>query len=291
MTAKGLAAVRGALATSARSIALVVGARDPGVSDDAYDAIAELCRSHGVPHVDRAHATRAETPWAIAVSWRWLIHTDHMRVIVLHDSLLPRLRGFNPLVTALINGDSDTGVTALLASQDMDRGDIVAQDAIRLRYPITIREAIDDLLPVYESLAARLVDRLAAGVTLHGTAQDEAAATYSLWRDEDDYLVDWTGDAADVRRFIDAVGAPYRGAATWLNGMLVRMLAAQELPDVRIENRTPGKIFQLREGAPVVVCGRGLLLVTRIVDDVGQCSVLPLTRMRARFQSTRTVSN
>lgn len=291
MTAKGLAVARRVLATNAGSIALVVGARDPGLSDDAYDAIAKLCQEHGVPHVDRAQAPRTETPWAIAVSWRWLLHTDHMRVVVLHDSLLPRLRGFNPLVTALINGDAEIGVTALLASHDMDRGDILAQDAIQVTYPITISEAIDCLLPVYESLAARVVDQIAAGVALRATAQDEAAATYSLWRDEDDYLIDWTGDAADVRRFIDAVGVPYRGAATWLNGIQVRVLAAQELPDVRIENRTPGKVLQLREGAPVVVCGRGLLLVTSIVDDAGQRSQLPLTRLRARFRNVPSATN
>ncbi len=69
----------------------------------------------------------------------------------------------------------------------------------------------------------------------------EAAATYSLWRDEADYRIDWHRDSTYLRRFVDALGVPYRGASTLLGGQLCRVLAAEAAPDVVIENRAPGK--------------------------------------------------
>jgi methionyl-tRNA formyltransferase len=285
MTRKGLAVVRRALLANRAAVAMVVGARDSSLDDDGYDAIAAECAAHGVRHVDRGQVAAVDTPWALAVSWRWLLNLERTRLIVLHDSLLPRLRGFNPLVTALVNGDRQIGVSALIACEEMDRGDIVAQTATAIDYPITVSRAIDMLMPLYESLAEQVVRKIGANQDLQGVAQDETEATYSLWRDDDDYFVPWQRDAACLQRFIDAVGPPYRGAASWLDGRIVRILSARLLPERRIENRAPGKVMMLQNGAPVVVCGQGLLLLTDVRDDRSGQSVLPLRRSRVRFRT------
>jgi methionyl-tRNA formyltransferase len=123
-----------------------------------------------------------------------------------------------------------------------------------------------------------------AGRSLNSQPQDETAATYSLWRDEDDYRIDWSRDAASIRRFIDALGYPYKGASSELDGVLVRILDAVPEPEVQIEQRVPGKVIFVRDQQPVVVCGSGLLRLLDVRDETGAESLLPLRKFRSRFR-------
>jgi methionyl-tRNA formyltransferase len=264
----------------------VVSARDAGAADGSYDALAKACADAGVPFHDRRDAAALPaTTHAIAVGWRWLIPSGgDTALVVFHDSLLPRHRGFNPLVTALLCGDAAAGVTALLACAEYDRGDIVDQVSVPLPRPIRIAEAIALVSDACGVLAARVGRLIAAGGPLAGTPQDESAATYSLWRDEADYEVDWSAPAERVRDFVYAVGPPYAGARTSVDGRVVRLVDVAVEDDVRIANRTPGKVIFLRDGRPTVVCGSGLLRVDAMVlDGTPEVSALPLRRFRCRF--------
>jgi len=200
----------------------------------------------------------------LAISWRWIIEAESSILIVFHDSLLPRYRGFNPLVTALINGDEKIGVTASFATREYDRGGILDQSTSSISYPIRIQRAIETIIKNYEDLALRLGEAIANERDIKGRAQQESDASYSLWRDEDDYFIDWRASASAIKRFVDAVGTPYKGAAARLEGRIFRVLGAEEMEDVRIENRTPGKVIFSMDSKPVVVCGQGLLRITRI---------------------------
>ena len=285
MTRKG-AAVLDAIASRWGSavVSRVVGARDQAVEEDFYEEIKVRSAELGIPHVDRAEApSLGAVEVAMAVGWRWLVRGPS-RVIVLHDSLLPRYRGFAPLVSCLANGEGRIGVTALLANERYDEGDILAQAGVDISYPLKVAQAIDRLTPLYAEVAVQVAAQVVAGDALRGRPQDHGAATYSLWRDEEDYRIDWTRPAAWIRRFIDAVGPPYRGASSLLEDRVVRILDAGELPDVKIENRTPGKIIFLEEGQPVVVCGQGLLKLRRAVDEASGQPLFPLSKFRLRFR-------
>ena len=72
-----------------------------------------------------------------------------------------------------------------------------------------------------------------------GTPQQEADATYRLWRDEQDYRIDWHYGSATIRRFVDVLGS-YERAITGLNSQLHRVLAVEPEPDIWIENRMAG---------------------------------------------------
>lgn len=262
-------------------IALVVGAPDEHLTNDYFAEIQALCTQENIPFQPRTTSRSVLPRYALAVSWRWLI-TDVHSLIVLHDSLLPRYRGFAPLVSCLLNGEPEIGVTALYATAEFDRGPVLAQAARPVQYPITIAGAIDLTVACYLELVTRLWPGLCAGALPPGTPQLESAATYSLWRDEEDYRIDWGRDSTYLRRFVDALGPPYRGASTLLGGQRHRVLAAEAEPDVVIENRAPGKVLFVRAGQPVVVCGTGLLRLTALRTDAGG-DALPLRQFRSRF--------
>lgn len=262
---------------------VVVIGRDAALDDDYRDEIVALCDEHRIAWCDRSPDLSIQTEFAMAVSWRWLIDFPPDRLIVFHDSLLPRYRGFNPLVSCLINGDSQIGVTALLGGERYDSGPILAQSATSIEYPCTIAKAIDATANNYREVAISVLEQLATGRPLVGVPQDDTEASFSLWRDEEDYRVPWDRPADWLARFIDAVGPPYKGALTFVNGRPARIVAAQCLPDVRIENRQSGKVVWTDGGYPVVVCVDGLLRITGLVDDQSRESLLPLERFRTRF--------
>jgi len=282
MTDKGLAVLRGLLSsTAAGSISDVVSARDSGQRADRYDEIRQLCKDAGIAFHDGRSVPSLCVDHALAVSWRWMIH-GIPNLITLHDSLLPKYRGFAPLPNALINGEPETGVTAIFASDDYDTGDIICQKRVSLDYPIKVQAAIDRIVPLYAGIAVEICSALLTGAPLDRIRQDESNATYSLWRDELDYEIDWSGDAARIQRFVDALGHPYQGAATSLQSERVIVHGAVAEADVRIENRTAGKVIFIRDGQPVVVCGSGLLRITEMTTPDGM-SVLPLKKFRSRF--------
>lgn len=282
MTKKGLAFLDDVVDVYRPLIEEVVVGADSALDCDHFDDIVALCEARGIRWSRRTTGHAIRTAYVMAVGWRWLIEHPQDRLIVFHDSLLPHYRGFNPLVTALINGDSEVGVTALKGTHDYDAGPILAQARISVQYPLTIAAAIDALRGAYRECAHAVFASLASGAALHGTVQDESRATYSLWRDEEDYRMPWAKSAIWLERFVDAVGSPYRGASCLVNGAPARITKARALPDAVIANRVPGKVVRISGEFPVVVCGEGLIEICSLVDEQGQ-SLLPLTRFRTRF--------
>jgi methionyl-tRNA formyltransferase len=285
MTRRGYQLLNDTVRAYGRLFAHVVIGRDPALDDDFSANIQIVCETHNIPHSYRdSSATKPiETNYALAVGWRWLIDFPQERLIVFHDSLLPKYRGFNPLVTALINGDDRTGVTALLGSDRYDAGPILAQSSMPLRCPLTIAQAIEQIGQCYTDTAVQVLEQIDQGLGLRGTPQDEGLASYSLWRDAQDYRLNWTHSAQVLARTVDATGSPYAGAETLVNGRRAKVRQVSPLPDVTIGNRTAGKVIWMERNKPVVVCGAGLLRIEELDDPDSGASLLPLDSFRTRF--------
>jgi len=208
-------------------------------------------------------------------------------LIIFHDSPLPKYRGFAPLVSALVNGEREIGVTALFGADKFDTGDIIAQSKTKINYPITISEAIQINNENYIKCAEKVFKNILIGQTLVGVRQDESKASYSVWRDDDDYQIDWSNSATAIRRMVDALGYPYSGAKTNLGGKLIRIMNVEEYPDVVIENRHYGKVLFVIDGRPVVICGRGLLKITKafLEEKDKKSSLFSLYKHRIKFSN------
>ncbi len=245
---------------------VVVGS-DKNVLNDYSSDIISFCFENKIEYVRSNTINRFNTKYAIAIGWQRLIdYENDQKLIVFHDSILPRLRGFNPLVTALINGDKEIGVTALFASQEYDRGAIIDVEKITIKYPIKIEKAILLISQCYARLGNRIMKEIYENNPLESNEQDENLSTYSLWRDEADYNIDWNDSAIRISRFIDAVGFPYKGAKAIIDDKSVIICEATPIDDVIIENRSVGKVIFKQDNYPVVVCGEGLLILKRITD-------------------------
>ncbi len=262
---------------------MVISSRDLMVEEDYYDKIKDLTIFSGIKFYNRDDSFVIDTQYVIAISWRWLIQTQS-KLIVLHDSLLPKYRGFSPLVTALINNENIVGVTAIFATEEYDAGEIIERREIKISYPIKIFDLFKVITPLYIEIVKSMINKIIMGISLNTIKQDEGDISYCLWLDEYDYYIDWSWSSNQIKRFIDAVGFPYLGAYTYIERKKVRILDAEVVNDVNIVNRSPGKVFVIKNGNPIIVCGGGLLMVTKIIDDSTGQNVLPLKRIKTRFE-------
>jgi methionyl-tRNA formyltransferase len=257
------------------AVACVVSYPSKGLQVDAHADIVDICRAKGYSLLARETLRPddyAAADLVLLVGWQWMTKEVDRRFVVFHDSLLPRLRGFNPTVTALIAGETEIGVTAFSPSGGdpalADSGPIFGQEKISVHYPVTIRTVYEQLGSAYRRLADRVFEAAAAG-TLSFADQDAKDATYSLWRAEDDYQIDWAMSAEQIRRFVDAVGWPYLGAKCIVQGREIRIDRVEVLPDLTFVNRCPGKIWSLVGGVPEVVCGSGMLRILQARETDG----------------------
>ena len=261
----------------------VIIGEDKNVDNDFYKEIEYLCKEYSIIHYKKSNLLEKKSNYSIAISWRWLIDESKTKLIVLHDSILPKYRGFAPLVNSLINKEKFIGVTALYANASYDKGEIIIQEKTEIIYPIKVIDAINILSEIYINIVLKIITKLLNDQTLNSCKQNETEATYSLWRDEDDYFIDWTKDSEYIKRFIDAVSTPYRGAKSLLNNQIVRILDAEVINDVFIVNRDVGKIIFIEDIYPTVVCGSGLLKIKCLIDEQNQ-EILPLKNFRLRFK-------
>lgn len=283
MTQKGLDVLSAVIEHGLdKAIGTVVVGQDKAVENDFSNEIVDVCKKRRIPVCYRGERHES-CRTGLAVGWRWILK-DIPQLIVIHDSLLPRYRGFAPLVNALINGEKKIGATAILAAEAYDTGPILEQRSVTIKYPVTIREAIDRVAKLYAKMAVSIVRKAASGQRLKGKSQNEKHATYSLWRDELDYRIDWRENAQTIERFVDAVGYPYSGAQCKVKGRLIVVRKAKALADLKIANRHAGKVIFVKDSKPVVVCGKGLIRIDEAVFLENGQPVLPLENFRTRFE-------
>lgn len=269
------------------AVDLVVSYPSKGLRIDTLAEIQSICdakRLRLLRRDDVRSQDYASADLLLLIGWQWLSKEADRRFVIFHDSLLPKLRGFNPTVSALIAGETEIGVTAFSPiggdASVADSGPIFGREKIAIQYPVTVRAVYEELGPAYCRLADRVLAAAAAG-SLSFDDQEAGDATYSLWRDEDDYQLNWAMSAEQIRRFVDAVGWPYLGAKSALQGREIRIDRVEACRDLAFVNRCPGKVWSLAGGVPEVVCGSGMVRILAARETDG--SPVKFTALRARL--------
>lgn len=284
MTLKGYEVIRSvANGANCGYIEKVVIGRDNNVTNDYSRDIEQICVEHEIPFCFNNENYQIDTVFGIAISWRWLINKEGLKLIVLHDSILPKYRGFAPLVSMLINGEKKIGVTALFASAEFDRGPIVLQQEIDVCYPIKIETAIEEISVLYTDIVNKILYNFVSEIPIQGEEQDDKMASYSLWRDKEDYYIKWELSSSKISRFVDAVGYPYDGAKCFIDNVVVKIIDCEVFEDLKIENRDLGKILFFVDEFPIVVCGTGLIKINKAIYESTGESIFPLKKYRIRF--------
>lgn len=181
-------------------------------------------------------------------------------VLGVHPSLLPKYRGAAPIASAIVHGETVTGVTIYRLNERLDAGDILCQR----QAPIAPEE---DTGRLTERLARIGAEELLGGLEALASGrarwrpQDESAASFTLKLTKAQGRIDWTQPAEQIARIIRAM-SPWPGATTTWHGQPIRIWAAAS--EDALSAKSPGQVVQVTTDAVVVGTGRGTLKISEV---------------------------
>ncbi|HOT45063.1 MAG TPA: methionyl-tRNA formyltransferase [Spirochaetota bacterium] len=180
-----------------------------------------------------------------------------LKTINLHPSLLPKYRGAAPVQWALINGESETGITVQLINEKLDAGDIVVQE----RLPLDRRMTAGDVMEIVSCRGARLMDS-AIGILASGSArpvrQDESEATYCGKIDKDLPKIDWSRSAEEIHNLVRGLN-PKPVAVASFRGEAVKIWKTA-LPEADVPGTDgPGSLVRYHKKRLFAETGRGMI--------------------------------
>lgn len=159
-----------------------------------------------------------------------------MGIVNIHPSLLPKYRGPTPIESAILNGDSQTGVSIMRLSAGMDDGPVYAQKIIDLDND-TKMDLYEKITRVSTDLFFDIFPGILDG-SITPTCQDDSQATYSKLIDKKDGLIDWKKPAEQIEHEIRAY-AHWPQSKTTFAGIDVVICDARINPETTLP---PGKL-------------------------------------------------
>jgi methionyl-tRNA formyltransferase len=147
--------------------------------------------------------------------------------INLHASLLPQYRGAAPINWAIINGEKETGVTTFKLQQEIDTGNILLQEKIKINDNETAGTLHDKMKSIGAELLLKTVQQLQ-----NGTLQEHAQSYSSMLRlapkiFSEDCKINWDQNVEDIFNFIRGL-SPYPAAFTFLQGKKLKIFSAEK---------------------------------------------------------------
>jgi methionyl-tRNA formyltransferase len=146
-------------------------------------------------------------------------------VINIHPSFLPKYRGASPVASAILNGDSETGVTLMKLTPEMDAGPIImVSDAVQIAENDTTASLAKKLAEVGANMLLDSLPDYLEG-KLIPQPQDDSLATYVTPFEKENGKIDWTKDEEYIERMTRAYN-PWPGTYTIWNNKRIKIISA-----------------------------------------------------------------
>lgn len=180
--------------------------------------------------------------------------------INIHASLLPRWRGAAPIQRALLEGDTETGISIMQMDQGLDTGAILLKRALPIEPHDTTATLHDKLADLGGKCIVEALTSLDQG-RLISTPQNEADTCYAVKIRKAEAEIDWARDAAHIDRMIRAFN-PHPGAFTYLHGNTIKLWQARIISRTNPNDFYPaGEIITADAEGIVAACGRDALSI------------------------------
>lgn len=188
-----------------------------------------------------------------------LLEIPHYGCINLHASLLPKYRGAAPIQWAIINGETETGLTTFLVNEEMDAGDILLQERVPIFDEDTGGSLHERLAALGPDLVLRTLEGLERG-TLTPIPQDHSHATFAPKIEDAVCKIDWSRPARKIFHLIRGLN-PQPGAYTLLEERRVKVYGSRI---VEGKHGAPGCVIGVGSAGPIVQCGQDALELTEV---------------------------
>jgi methionyl-tRNA formyltransferase len=272
-----------ALYKSNQNVALVVTQPDrpkgrgrkiipPPVKEVAINLRYELNQPSSIRTVEFANRIENHKPDIIVVVAfghiipKNILAIPKIAVINIHASLLPKYRGPAPIQWAIINGETETGVTTMLMDEGLDTGDILLSSKIKIFSDDTSGTLHDRLANLSADVLIQTIERIEAG-NIRPISQDHSQATYAPLLKKNDGRMNWEMPAQTLEAFIRGM-TPWPGAFTFHGKKRLKIFKA--IPIIIDAVEPPGTVIKRFPDELCVATGKGALSVIEIQGESGK---------------------
>lgn len=176
--------------------------------------------------------------------------------INVHSSLLPRYRGAAPINWAILNGETETGVTIMYMAEGLDTGDIISQRATPIDPNETVEALHDRLADIGAELLGETVYAIGAG-TAARIPQDDAKSCYAPMLSRELSPIDFSRSAREIHNQVRGL-IPWPATTVEIKGETIKIFAVEETDQVSDESA--GTWLGADKKGINVVCGDGRVL-------------------------------
>ena len=231
----------------------------------SFSPVKEFALSHGLSVFQPSRIKNDETKQlfasheadvAVVVAYGRILPDEFLRAprrgcINVHFSLLPLYRGAAPANWAIVNGETETGVTTMFIEPTLDTGPILLQSKTK----IGEKEAAPELMQRLAEIGAELLgETLARLDTLTPRPQHDRDASFTPVLKKEDGLIDWSHSAFDIERRIRGF-QPWPNAYTSFNSKSLILWEAQ--PAISVTSGiAKGEVIVAQKDELVVQCGQ-----------------------------------
>jgi methionyl-tRNA formyltransferase len=241
-----------------------------------FSAVKDYATTVGLPLLQPTNLKHPETVASLAalqadvfvvVAFRMLPEVvwrlPRLGTFNLHASLLPNYRGAAPIHWAVMNGETETGVTTFFIDQQIDTGQLLLQTRCAIPSDWNTGDLHDHLMHLGADLVVATLAQLQAG-TLHPQPQDASQILHHAPKlNKANTRVEWQRPATDLYNFVRGL-APFPLAWTTLGGEVFKLHAAALWKGEVPAGLLPGHTFRPAPGQLAVVCGQGALVLTEV---------------------------
>lgn len=189
--------------------------------------------------------------------------------INIHASILPQYRGSAPYQWAVLDGQKETGVTAMYLVREMDAGDMIEVSKTPIGENETAGELLDRLAELGAALLSKTLSRFTQG-PVPATPQDESQVSYAPMLEKTMCPIDWTKTAQQVHDHVRGL-QPWPVATMELKGQPFKVHETRIVPG----SGKPGEILGLTKTGLVIACGQGAVEIRVLQAQGGKRMAAP----------------
>ena len=189
--------------------------------------------------------------------------------INIHASVLPKYRGSAPYQWAVLDGLTETGVTAMYLCREMDAGDIIDVSKTPIGENETAGELLDRLAVLGADLLSKTLTRFENG-KVPAVPQDESQVSYAPMLDKTMCPIDWTKTAQQVHNQVRGLH-PWPIATMELEGKTFKVHATKIVEG----SGKPGQVLGLTKTGLRIACGEGAVEILSLQAEGGKRMAAP----------------
>jgi methionyl-tRNA formyltransferase len=186
-----------------------------------------------------------------------------------HTSLLPKYRGAAPIQWAILNGETETGVTLMKMDPGLDTGPILSESRTMIEDHDNAQTLHDRLAELGAGLLLRTIPAYTSGEIVP-KAQPAEGASYARKLTKEDGHLTWSKPAPVLWRQVRGL-SPWPGAFTFVEERgqprLLKVWSAELDP---AESTEPGTVLRVDAGGILVACAQGALRLTEVQREGGR---------------------